>query len=85
MTKYEVIARGIFVKEKGKIRELQLGEVITEPAEHLMSKLREKLPGIDNAAIEAAITHYRSNQSEKNGKIFDECLKVAKQHMIKVK
>nr|UVX77919.1 MAG: hypothetical protein [Bacteriophage sp.] len=40
MAKYEVIARGIFVKEKGKIRELQLGEVITEPAEHLMSKLR---------------------------------------------
>lgn len=40
MAKYEVIARGIFVKEKGKIRELQLGEVVTEPAEHLMSKLR---------------------------------------------
>ena len=40
MAKYEVIARGIFVKEKGKIRELQLGEVITEPADHLMSKLR---------------------------------------------
>lgn len=40
MAKYEVIARGIFVKEKGKIRELQLGEVITEPAGHLMSKLR---------------------------------------------
>ena len=30
MAKYEVIARGIFVKEKGKIRELQLGEVITD-------------------------------------------------------
>ena len=40
MTKYEVIARGIFVKEKGKIRELQLGEVITEPDEHLLPKLR---------------------------------------------
>lgn len=40
MAKYEVIARGIFVKEKGKIRELQLGEVIAEPADHLMSKLR---------------------------------------------
>ena len=47
--------------------------------------LREKLPGIDNAAIEAAITHYMRNQSEKKGKIFDECLKVAKQHMVKVK
>ena len=40
MAKYEVIARGIFVKEKGKIRELQLGEVITEPDEHLLPKLR---------------------------------------------
>lgn len=47
--------------------------------------LREKLPGIDNAAIEAAITHYRRNQSAKKGGIFEECLKVAKQHMIKVK
>ena len=40
MAKYEVIARGIFVKEKGKIRELQLGEVITDPDEHLLPKLR---------------------------------------------
>lgn len=40
MAKYEVIARGIFVKEKGKIRELQLGEVITEPDAHLLPKLR---------------------------------------------
>ena len=39
MAKYEVIARGIFVKEKGKIRELQLGEVITEPDEHLPPKV----------------------------------------------
>ena len=28
MAKYEVIARGIFVKRKGKMRELQIGEVI---------------------------------------------------------
>ncbi len=55
------------------------------PEQFIDKNLREKFPGIDNAAIEAAITHYRSNQSEKNGKIFDECLKVAKQHMIKVK
>lgn len=55
-------------------------------AEQFIEKnLRDKLPGIDNAAIEAAITHYMRNQSEKKGKIFDECLKVAKQHMIKVK
>lgn len=40
MAKYEVISRGIFVKEKGEIRELQLGEVVAEPTEYLMSKLR---------------------------------------------
>ncbi len=40
MAKYEVIARGIFVKEKGVIRELQLGEVIETPPDHWMSKLR---------------------------------------------
>lgn len=40
MAKYEVIARGIFVKEKGKMRELQIGEVIETPPEHWMSKLR---------------------------------------------
>ncbi|HIB5058353.1 TPA: hypothetical protein ACWW69_002507 [Klebsiella pneumoniae] len=51
------------------------------PEQFIEKNLREKLPGIDNAAIEAAITHYRRNQSE----IFDECLKVAKQHMVKVK
>lgn len=55
------------------------------PEKFIEKNLREKPPGIDNAAIEAAITHYRRNQSEKKGKIFDECLKVAKQHMIKVK
>ena len=55
------------------------------PEQFIEKNLREKLPGIDNAAIEAAITHYMRNQSGKKGKIFDECLKVAKQHMIKVK
>lgn len=55
------------------------------PEQFIEKNLREKLPDIDNAAIEAAITHYRRNQSEKKGKIFDECLKVAKQHMVKVK
>lgn len=55
------------------------------PEQFIEKNLREKLPGIDNAAIEAAITHYRRNQSEKKCKIFDECLKVAKQHMVKVK
>lgn len=55
------------------------------PEQFIEKNPREKLPGIDNAAIEAAITHYRRNQSEKKGKIFDELLKVAKQHMVKVK
>lgn len=40
MAKYIVIARGIFVKEKGVIRELQLGEAIETPPDHWMSKLR---------------------------------------------
>ena len=55
-------------------------------AEQFIEKqLRAKLPGIDQRAIDAAIEHYRRSQSAKKGKIFDECLKVAKQHMIKVK
>lgn len=56
-----------------------------KPEQFIEKNLREKLPGIDIAAVEAAITHYKRNQSEKKGKILDECLKVAKQHMIKVK
>ena len=55
-------------------------------AEQFIEKqLRSKLPDIDQRAIDAAIEHYRRNQSAKNGGIFDECMKVAKQHMIKVK
>ena len=51
----------------------------------ITSQLRAKLPDIDQRAIDAAIEHYRRNQSAKKGGIFDECLKVAKKHMIKVK
>lgn len=55
-------------------------------AEQFIEKqLRAKLPDIDQRAIDAAIEYYRRNQSAKKGGIFDECLKVAKQHMIKVK
>ena len=55
-------------------------------AEQFIEKqLRIKLPEIDQMAIDAAIQHYKRNQSEKKGGIFEECLKVAKQHMIKVK
>lgn len=41
MAKYEVISKGIFVKEKGKLRELEIGEIIDESTPHLASKLRE--------------------------------------------
>lgn len=55
-------------------------------AEQFIEKhLRAKLPEIDQMAIDAAIQYYKRNQSAKNGGIFEECLKVAKQHMIKVK
>ena len=55
-------------------------------AEQFIEKnLRDKLPGIDNAAIEAALQHFRRSQAEKKGKMFEECLKIAKQHMVKVK
>ncbi len=51
----------------------------------LVKQLRAKLPDIDQMAIDAAIQYYKRNQSTKKGGIFEECLKVAKQHMIKVK
>lgn len=51
----------------------------------LVKQLRTKLPDIDQMAIDAAIQYYKRNQSAKKGGIFEECLKVAKQHMIKVK
>lgn len=40
MAKYEVIASGIFVREKGKLRELQIGEVIDDVQPQWMAKLR---------------------------------------------
>lgn len=55
------------------------------PEQFIEKNLRDKLPGIDNAAIEAALQHLRRNQAEKKGKMFEGCLKIAKQHMIKVK
>lgn len=55
------------------------------PEQFIEKNLRDKLPGIDNAAIEAALQHYRRKQEEKKGKMFEECLKIAKQHMSKVK
>ena len=55
-------------------------------AEQFIEKqLRTKMPDIDQMAIDAAIQYYRRHQSAKKGGIFEECLKVAKQHMIKVK
>lgn len=55
------------------------------PEAFITAQIRAKLPDIDQLAIDAAIEHYKRNQSVKKGGIFDECLKVAKQHMIKVK
>lgn len=51
----------------------------------ISAQLRAKLPDIDQRAIDAAIQYYKRNQSAKKGGIFEECMKVAKQHMIKVK
>lgn len=55
-------------------------------AEQFIEKqLRTKLPEIDQMAVDAAIQYYKRNQSAKKGGIFDECLYIAKQHMIKNK
>lgn len=55
------------------------------PERFIEKQLRAKLPEIDQMAIDAAIQYYKRNQSAKKGGIFEECLKVAKQHIIKVK
>lgn len=55
------------------------------PEQFIEKQLRAKIPEIDQMAIDAAIQYYKSNQSAKKGGIFEECLKIAKQHMIKVK
>lgn len=42
MAKYEVVASGIFVKDKdGRLRELAIGDVIEESTPHIESKLRQ--------------------------------------------
>lgn len=42
MAKYEIIASGIFVKDKdGRLRELSIGDVIEESTPHIESKLRQ--------------------------------------------
>ena len=55
------------------------------PEAFIEKQLRTKLPDIDQRAVDAALQHYRTKQSDKKCGIFEECLKVAKQHMIKVK
>lgn len=55
------------------------------PEQFIEKQLRIKLPDVDQMAIDAAIQYYKRNQSAKKGGIFEECLKVAKQHMVKVK
>lgn len=60
------------------------GELVMNHEQFIEKNLREKLPGIDNAAIEAALQHYRQCRSV-TGKSFDEMLYIAKQHYIKNK
>lgn len=50
MAKYEVIAKGIFVKENGKSRELEIGEIIEDVGTHWGAKLRK----INNKSFEVA-------------------------------
>lgn len=55
------------------------------PEQFIEKQLRAKLPDIDQMTIDAAIQYYKRNRSAKKGGIFDECLYIAKQHMIKNK
>lgn len=55
------------------------------PEEFIAKNIRDKIPDIEQGAIDAAIQHYKRRQSEKKAGMFDECLKIAKQHMVKVK
>lgn len=55
------------------------------PEDFIAKNIRDKIPDIEQGAIDAAIQHYKSRQSEKKAGMFDECLKIAKQHMVKVK
>lgn len=42
MAKYEVIAKGIFIKDKGgRMVELEIGDVIDESTPHIAAKLRQ--------------------------------------------
>lgn len=41
MSKFEVIEKGLFVKENGKVRELEIGEIIENPGIYWGAKVRE--------------------------------------------
>ena len=78
--------RFIGIEKDDKYFEIAKKKDFRMNAEQFIEKqLRTKLPDIDQMAIDAAIQYYKRNQSAKKGGIFEECLKVAKQHMIKVK
>lgn len=55
------------------------------PEYFIAKNIRAKIPDIEQSAIDAAIQHYSRRQAQNKGSIFDECLKIAKQHMVKVK
>lgn len=55
------------------------------PEQFIERNIRKHIPDISQSAIDAAIQHYRQNQAQKKGAIYDDCLKIAKQNMVKVK
>lgn len=61
MAKFEVIEKGIFVKENGKIRELEIGEIIESIGEHWGAKLRE----INHKSFEVATPQEKPPKKKK--------------------
>ena len=61
MAKYEVVANGIFVKEGGKVRELQIGEIIENPGIHWGAKVRE----INHKSFEVATPQEKPPKKKK--------------------
>ena len=55
------------------------------PEYFIAKHLRIKLPDIEQSAIDAALRWYKRSTNTPKWKVFDECLRVAKQHMAKVK
>lgn len=54
------------------------------PEQFIERNIRKHIPDISQSALDAAMQHYRTSKYKSKG-IYDDCLAVAKQHMIKVK